>query len=99
MRRLAELLQRVEVETPAGGQAVSFEPLGWLWFEAATRRRRERDEPGGPRSVESMTVEARRDPRVGRGLVLRFDGGDWRIVQTADDDRAGRVILTLERDR
>lgn len=99
MRRLAELLQRVEVETPAGGQAVSFEPLGWLWFEAGARRRRERDEPGGPREFETMTVEARRDPRVETGRVMRFDGGDWRIVQIADDDRPGRVILTLERDR
>lgn len=32
MRLLAELLQAVEAETPYGGQAVSYEPLGCVWL-------------------------------------------------------------------
>lgn len=99
MRLLAELLEPVATETPAGGRSVSYEPVGWVWIKAGARRRRERDEPGGPRVIEALTAEARRDPRLMVGRVLRFSGGDWRLAMIADGEAAGRVTLTLERDR
>ena len=49
MKVLAELLRGVESETPYGGRAVSWEPLGWAWLKLGARHRRERSEPGGLR--------------------------------------------------
>ncbi|MFO0412896.1 MAG: phage head-tail adapter protein, partial [bacterium] len=62
MKVLAELLQGVESETPYGGRAVSWEPLGWAWLKLGARRRREKSEPGGARVVETVTAETRSDP-------------------------------------
>ena len=42
MKVLAELRQGVESETPYGGRAVSWEPLGWAWLKLGARRRREK---------------------------------------------------------
>ena len=66
----------VEAETPYGGRAVSWEPLGWAWLKLGARRRRERSEPGGLRAVEVVTAETRSDPRLIAGRVLRFGGAD-----------------------
>ena len=83
MKVLAELRQGVESETPYGGRAVSWEPLGWAWLKLGARRRREKSEPGGARVVE--------------GRVLGFGGGDWRII--SGETVGGRAILNLERIR
>ncbi|MGZ9098282.1 MAG: phage head-tail adapter protein [Brevundimonas sp.] len=94
---LAELLQGVESETPYGGRAVSWEPLGSAWLKLGARRRREKNEPGGARAVEAVTAETRSDVRLTAGRMLRFGGGDWRIV--AGETVGGRAILNLERTR
>jgi len=94
---LAELFQGVESETPYGGRAVSWEPLGWAWLKLGARRRREKGEPGGTRAVETVTAETRSDARLAEGRVLRFGGGDWRIV--SGETVGGRAILNLERVR
>ena len=97
-RRLAELLSATETQTPQGGQAVSFEPLGWVWLRAGSRRRRERTEAGSARIIETLRVETRADPRLVAGRVLRFDGNDWTVVAVeVDADRPGRVHPDLER--
>ena len=64
MRVLAELFEGVESQTPYGGRAVSWNPLGSAW-----RRR----------PSEAVTAETRADPRLVAGRVLRFGGSDWRI--------------------
>ncbi|WP_298099673.1 phage head-tail adapter protein [Brevundimonas sp.] len=97
MKVLAELLQGVESETPYGGRAVSWEPLGWAWLKLGSRRRREKSEPGGLRVVETVTAETRSDARLAEGRVLGFGGGDWRIV--SGETVGGRAILNLERVR
>ena len=97
MKVLAELLQGVESETPYGGRAVSWEPLGWAWLKLGARRRREGREPGGLRVVETVTAETRSDARLAEGRVLGFGGGDWRIV--SGETVGGRAILNLERVR
>jgi hypothetical protein len=98
MRVLAELLQPVESETPFGGRAVSYEPLGRAWLACGPRRRRERREGDAPgRAVEAMTAETRPDGRLGEGRVLRFGGGDWAIVAVEAD--GGQARLSLERGR
>ncbi|TPW01940.1 MAG: phage head-tail adaptor [bacterium] len=97
MKVLAELLQGVESETPYGGRAVSWEPLGSAWLKLGARRRREKNEPGGARVVEAVTAETRSDVRLELGRVLRFGGGDWRIV--SGETVGGRAILNLERIR
>jgi hypothetical protein len=94
---LAELFQGVESETPYGGRAVSWEPLGSAWLKLGARRRRERTEAGGARAVETVTAETRSDGRLAEGRVLRFGGGDWRIV--SGETVGGRAILNLERMR
>ena len=94
---LAGLFEGVESETPYGGRAVSWEPLGSAWLKLGARRRRERTEPGGARAVEIVTAETRSDVRLEAGRVLRFDGGDWRIV--SGETVGGRAILNLERTR
>lgn len=97
-RRLAELLTATETQTPQGGQAVSFEPLGWVWLRPGARRRRERTEVGMTRTVETMRVETRADPRLISGRILRFDGADWTVVAVDPDaERPGRVNADLER--
>tara|TARA_R110002167_G_scaffold61898_11_gene174875 strand:- start:1710 stop:2018 length:309 start_codon:yes stop_codon:yes gene_type:complete len=97
-RRLAELLTVTETRTPQGGQAVSFEPLGWVWLKPGARRRRERTEAGEMRAIETMKVETRVDPRLVAGRVLRFDGDDWTVVAVDPDAaRPGQVHPDLER--
>tara|TARA_R110002124_G_scaffold139951_4_gene304170 strand:- start:333 stop:641 length:309 start_codon:yes stop_codon:yes gene_type:complete len=97
-RRLAELLAATETQTPQGGQAVSYAPLGWVWIRPGARRRRERTEAGMTRMIETMRVEARADPRLVAGRVLRFDGDDWTVVAVEiDASRPGRVNPDLER--
>lgn len=97
-RWLAELLAVTETRTPQGGQAVSFEPLGWVWIRPGARRRRERTEVGVTRTIETMHVESRADPRLVAGRVLRFGGDDWTVVGVEPDAaRPGRVHPDLER--
>jgi len=94
---LAGLFEGVESETPYGGRAVSWEPVGSAWLKLGARRRRERREAGGLRAIETVTAEARSDARLAAGRVLRFGGGDWRIV--SGETVGGRAILNLERMR
>ena len=100
MRLLAELLEPVEVETPYGGQAVSYDPLGSVWLRIDRRSRRERTEAGATSGIEIAAVETRVDPRLVEGRVIRFGGGDWTITAVnGEPDRPGRVILNIERTR
>jgi hypothetical protein len=94
---LAELLQGLESETPYGGRAVNWEPLGSAWLKLGARRRREKNEPGGARAIETVTAETRSYARLTTGRVLRFGGGDWRIA--SGETVGGRAILNLERIR
>jgi hypothetical protein len=97
VRRLFELLEPMEAETPYGGRAVSYAPLGMIWLRVEGRRRRERTEAGVTSVLEVVRAEARTDPRLTHGQVVRLDGADWTIALIADDpDRPGRVTLTLE---
>lgn len=95
MKALAELFDPLEADTPYGGRSVTWEPLGWAWLKLGTRRRRERSDPGGLRQIETLTAETRADARLTPGRMLRFGGGDWRIV--SGETVGGRAILTLER--
>lgn len=97
MKVLAGLFEGVESETPYGGRAVSWEPLGSAWLKLGARRRRERTDVPGLRAVETVTAETRSDARLTVGRVLRFGGADWRIV--AGETVGGRAILNLERTR
>jgi hypothetical protein len=97
MRVLSELFEGVEGETPYGGRSVSWEPLGSAWLKLGARRRRETREVGGARAFETVTAETRSDVRLTVGRMLRFGGGDWRIV--SGETVGGRAILNLERFR
>lgn len=97
MSALAELFEAVEAETPYGGRSVTFEPRGSAWLKLGARRRREKTEAGVARTIETVTAETRADARLAVGRVLRFGGGDWRIV--AGETVGGRAILNLERMR
>lgn len=100
MRVLAGLFEAIENETPFGGRAVSWLARGSAWLKLEGRRRRERTEAGVTRVVEASVAEARSDPRLIEGRMLRFAGGDWTIVMVeTDDTRPGRVKLKLERAR
>jgi hypothetical protein len=95
VRRLAELFEGVESETPYGGRAVSWEPLGSAWLKLGPRRRRDRNDPGGARVVDTLPAEARADTRLIPERVLRFGGADWRI--RSSETVGGQAILILER--
>lgn len=95
MRVLAGLFEGVESQTPYGGRAVSWEPLGSAWLKMGSRRSRERTEAGVARITERMTAEARADVRLTAERVLRFGGADWRIRSA--ETVGGQAILTLER--
>lgn len=95
VRALADLFEGVEQETPYGGRAVSWEPLGSAWLRLGVRRRREKSEAGGARAIETVTAETRADGRLASGRMLRFGGGDWRIVSS--ETVGGQAILNLER--
>jgi len=100
MNVLGQLLEPVEAETPYGGRAVSFEPLGAVWLRFEGRRRLERTEAGLTSVVEAATAQTRADPRLTERRVIRLGGADWAIVTvTGDPDRPGRVTLILERAR
>jgi hypothetical protein len=100
VRVLGELFERVEAETPYGGRAVSWEPLGAVWLKVQGRRRRERSEAEGTVVVEVATAESRTDPRLVEGRVIRFGGADWTISQVdVEAERPGRSELQLERTR
>ncbi|MDP2764008.1 MAG: phage head-tail adapter protein, partial [Brevundimonas sp.] len=64
MKVLAELFEGIESETPYGGRAVSWDPLGSAWLKLGARRRREKTEPGGTRVTETVTAETRSDARL-----------------------------------
>ena len=99
-RTLAQLLEPVEAETPYGGRAVSFEPLGSVWLRLEGRRRRQATEAGVTSATEVATAETRTDPRLAEGRVIRFGGADWTIAAVdADPERPGRTSLSLERSR
>lgn len=95
VRILAGLFESVESQTPYGGRAISWEPRGSAWLKPGSAKRRERRDPAGIRVTETMTVEARADPRLIEGRVLRFGGSDWSILgcQTV----GGQAIVALER--
>ena len=95
MRVLADLYEGVESLTPYGGRAVSWEPLGVAWLKLGPRRMRERREAAGARTVETVTAEARSDPRLREDRTLRFGRADWRI--RAVETVGGQAILRLER--
>lgn len=95
MKVLAGLFEPLEAETPYGGRSVTWEPLGSAWLKLGARRRRERSEAGGLRAVETVTAETRADVRLAPGRMLRFGGGDWRIV--SGETVGGQAILNLER--
>jgi hypothetical protein len=97
VRALAGLFEPLEAETPYGGRSVTWEPLGSAWLKLGARRRRERSEAGGLRAVETVTAETWSDVRLTPGRMLRFGGGDWRIV--SGETVGGRAILNLERRR
>jgi hypothetical protein len=97
MKSLAGLFEGVESETPYGGRAVSWEPLGYAWLKLGARRRRERSEAGALRATEAVTAETRADARLTPGRMLRFGGADWRIA--SGETVGGRAILNLERMR
>ena len=100
MRVLAQLLKPVESETPYGGRAVSYEPLGSVWLRLDGRRQRERTEAGATSAVEVTIAETRADARLIEGRVIRFGGADWVIAAIdGDPDRPGRVTLNIERTR
>lgn len=98
MRVLAELLRRVEGQTPYGGRSLSFEPVGSVWLKLGARRRLERGEGDQRRTVESLTAETRIDERLSVERVLRLGGADWDIV-AIEVLRPGRASLSLERVR
>ena len=95
MRVLAGLFEGLETQTPYGGRAVSWEPLGSAWLKLGVRRRREKGEASGVRVSEIVTAETRADARLIAGRVLRFGGADWRI--RSGETVGGRAILNLER--
>lgn len=100
MRVLAGLYEVETVETPYGGLAVSYEPLGHAWLRLGARRRRERTEAGRTVGVETATAETRADPRLRPGRMLRFGGADWTIVFVeVEAARPGRAKLSLDRVR
>lgn len=100
LRRLAELFEPISQETPFGGRSTGWEPVGVVWLSPGRPRLRSRTEAGAaPRALESRTAEARVDPRLRPGRMLRFDGGDWRILAVAPHTPTpGRAALTLERE-
>jgi hypothetical protein len=98
VRVVAGLFEMVETETPYGGRAVSHEPVGSAWLRCGARRRSERGEADQRRVVEIMAAEARADPRLAVGRMLRFGGADWDLV-SVEPVRPGRAKLGLERRR
>lgn len=98
MRKLAELLERVEGTTAQGGRAVSYEPLGFVWIAPGTVRRGVRTGGEGVAEALSLIAECRADGRLTEGRLLRWDGADWRIA-LVDAATPGRARLMLERDR
>lgn len=95
---LAGLYRAVEAQTPYGGRSVTFTAVGSTWLKCGARRRTERGEGDQRRAVETLSAEARDDPRLDAGRVLRFGGGDWSIV-SVEPLRPGRTQLMLERVR
>jgi hypothetical protein len=77
VRILAELLEAVEEETPYGGHAVSFAPLGPVWMKVDGRRRRERTEAGGPGVVEGAAAEVGAFLSVASKAAERSIGKRW----------------------
>ncbi|HYC96511.1 phage head completion protein [Brevundimonas sp.] len=95
MRVLAGLFEGLESQTPYGGRAMTWEPVGSAWLKLGPRRRREKGEAGGLRVMEIMTAETRADARLSPERVLRFGGADWRI--RSSETVGGQAILHLER--
>lgn len=98
MKKLAELLARVEGTTAQGGRAVSYAPLGVVWIAPGPVRRGVRTGGEGVAEALSLTAECRADARLAEGRLLRWDGADWRIA-LVDAATPGRARLMLERDR
>lgn len=94
---LAELFEVIETQTPYGGRSTTHEPVGSAWLRLGARQRRERTEASRATVVETVVAESRADARLVAGRLLRFGGGDWRVV--AADAVGGRAILKLERIR
>jgi hypothetical protein len=96
---LAELLERVEAQTPYGGRAVTYDGLGVVWLDPGRVSLRERSDGQGARRLETLEAVVRVDPRLAAGRVLRFGGADWAIAGVGKAAGSGRVTLRLERDR
>lgn len=94
---LATLFELTGTQTPYGGRSVTYDLIGSVWLRSGTARRRQRSEAGTTVAVETLTAESRADDRLIAGRVLRFGGGDWRIV--AAELVGGRALLDLERMR
>ena len=94
-RVLAELFAVTVADTPYGGQARTYDPLGTVWLAPGPLRARQRSGPDGQRRIEGRRAKAAPDPRLTAGRVLAFEGGHWRIaaVATVRTD----VELDLER--
>lgn len=82
MRRLAEVFAAERSETPFGGRAVSWTPVGVVWLAVLDERREDAPgEAGGPpRTRARMTAETWTDARLARGQRLSLDGADWRLT-------------------
>lgn len=94
---VAELFEVVEALTPYGGRSATYEPLGSVWLKPGPVRQRERADAGTSVMTEAVIAEARADPRLTAGRLLRFGGGDWRIA--LGETVRGRARLNLERTR
>lgn len=98
MRKLAELLERVEGVTAQGGRAVSYAPLGFVWIAPGPVKRGVRTGGEGVAEALTLTAECRADGRLTEGRLLRWEGADWRIA-LVDEAAPGWARLMLERDR
>lgn len=96
MRVLASVWRGTHSVTAQGGMAVFYEAVGSVWLMAGARRRKERDEAGVLRVVETMKAQVRPDPRLEEGQQLRFAGARWAVV-AVDPSGVARWTLELER--
>ena len=98
MRRLGSVSAPVPTETPFGGRAVSWTPVGLIWLALKPPRFSESIGEGQrPRQMEKREAEARFDPMVERGQRVSIDGADYAVVHVAGDaPMLGLMTLTLE---
>lgn len=103
MRRLARRLTleaREAVGDGAGGQAVTWRPLGEIWAEMTARSGREDVVGGAPRAVVSWRIVVRGAPvgapsRPRPEQRLREGERVFDILAVAEADAAGRYLEIL----